>query len=195
MPKIIKIGVGVPTIGQVKSQTAISLMNMMKLPYDFNPIFAYGPYISENRETIVKIALKGDCTHILFIDHDMKFPPYTIEHLIKQDKDIIAVPYNYKYLPKQTMIKFFDENGGMSKKVLEMPSEIFKVWGMGTGCMLIKADVFRKIKPPYFQMTYFKDGKVDITEDISFCIKARENGYDLWCDPTLLLEHVGDYLF
>ena len=193
MPKI-KIGVGVPTIGLIKSQTTLSLMNMMKLPYEFIPIFAYGPYISENRETIVKIALKGNCSHILFIDHDMKFPPYTIEHLIKQDKDIIGVPYNYKYLPKQTMVKFFDGDG-MSDKVLEMPSEMFKVWGMGTGCMLIKAEVFKKIKPPYFQMTYFKDGKVDITEDISFCMKARANGYDLWCEPTLALTHLGDYEF
>ena len=189
----LKIGVGVPTIGQVKSQTTISLMNMMKLPYDFHPIFAYGPYISENRETIVKIALKGECTHLLFIDHDMKFPAYTIEHLIKQDKDIIAVPYNYKYLPQETMVKFFDENGDMAKKPQEMPGEPFKVWGLGTGCMLIKMDVFKKIKPPYFQMTYFEDGRVDITEDIAFCMKARENGYDLWCEPTLKLTHCGDY--
>jgi len=189
----IRIGVGVPTFGLVKSHTVVSLMEMMKLPYDFYPMFTQGPYVSVNRETIVEIALEYDVDYILFIDHDMKFPRSTIEHLIKRDKDIIAVPYNYRHMPKRTMTKFFGKNGEQSKEMLEMPDKMFKVWGIGTGCMLVKLDVFKKLKPPYFEMVYDKKGKVVVTEDIGFCKKARANGYDLWCEPTLTLRHIGDY--
>ena len=106
---------------------------------------------------------------------------------------MIGVPYNYRYLPKKTMIKFFDKNGNFSKKIHKIPNEMFKVWGLGTGCMLIKTDVFRKIKPPYFKMIYDEKGKVIISGDIGFCEKARANGYDIWCEPTLLINHIGDY--
>jgi len=187
-----KIGIGVPTYGIVKSKTTLSLMEIMKLPYEFFPIFQYGPYISQNRDDIVDTAIKQKCTHLLFVGYDMQFYPVTIDFLIKHDKDIIGGLYNYRSMPIRPMVMLFD-NGKVIKGTKDkIPDDMFKVAGIGMDCCLIKMSVFDKLKKPYFPM-FSKEGKVVNSEDIGFCDKAREAGFDIWCDPTLTVIHIGEY--
>ena len=188
-----KIAIGLPTGGTIKAKTAFSLMEMIRLTsYDFLPIFRHGPYISENKEKIVGIAKEQKCTHMFFVDHDMKFKPSVIEVLISQDKDVIGGLYNYRFLPKTPMNKFFDKEG-KTVAISEIPKETFEVPAIGGGMLLIKMSVFEKIELPYFLMTYNKKGEVEITEDVGFCEKIRKVGFKIWCDPTLPIKHIGDY--
>jgi len=189
-----KIAVCIPTIGTINAKTVRSLMEMMNLPYEFIPIFRYGAYVSENRENLVKCARKVKATHLLFIDHDMKFFNITIDLLIKHDKDIVTAFYNYRTLPITPMVKMFGENSTvLLPKTKDIPDEMFKVAGIGLGCSLIKMSVFDKLEAPYFPMLYDDKGSVIRSEDIGFCEKARDAGYDIWCDPSLQIKHVGDY--
>lgn len=193
---MLKIAVGIPTIGSIKSKTALSLMEMMKLPYEFFPIFQYGAYVSQNREKIVQTAKEQNCTHVLFIDHDMQFFNITIDLMVKHDLDVVAALYNYRFMPITPMVKMFDHKGGVIRAKLEdIPDEMFKVAGMGLGCCLIKMSVFDKLTKPYFPMLYDDEGKVIRSEDIGFFEKARDAGYDIWCDPTLTVKHIGDYAY
>lgn len=36
-------------------------------------------------------------------------------------------------------------------------------------------------------------GSYHYVEDYAFCRKARAAGFDIWCDPSFLVSHVGDY--
>ena len=50
------------------------------------------------------------------------------------------------------------------------------------GCLLIKADVFRNIEPPWFKQGggFLRDGfAIDFTDDAYFCQRARDAGYKL----------------
>lgn len=192
----IKIAVGIPNIGTINSKTAKSLMEMMRLPYEFIPVFQEGAYVSSNREMIVETAKKLEATHLLFIDHDIQFFNVTIDLMLKHDKDIVAAPYNYRFLPANPMVKIFDaEDGAKSASINDMPSELFKVAGIGMGCCLIKMSVFDRIEKPYFPMLYDEMGMVIRSEDIGFCEKARSANFDIWCDPTLTVKHIGQYAY
>ena len=182
-----KIAICVPHYGVIKAKTTLSLMNLMKLPYEFMPIFRYGSYISENKEKMIAIALQYNCTHLFFVDYDVVFEPQLLIELIEADKDVIGAYYNYKYLPTEPMIKFLDKH--------EIPDETFKVAALGGGCLLVKSSVFEKISKPYFPMEYDNEGNVVCTEDTGFCEKVREAGMDVWCNPKLKVEHIGEYVY
>jgi hypothetical protein len=34
-----------------------------------------------------------------------------------------------------------------------------------------------------------------IGEDVNFCKRANEMGLEVWCDPTIRIGHIGEYLY
>ena len=88
------------------------------------------------------------------------------------------------------------EDGDIFGKITmtDLPQEPFKCFALGTGCMLIKMSVFDKIEKPYF---YYGDAGQEglMSEDVYFCDKAHQAGYDVWCDPTIEVGHVGKYIY
>jgi hypothetical protein len=60
--------------------------------------------------------------------------------------------------------------------------------------MLIKIEVFDKLKKPYF-VAYEDENGDHHTEDIEFCINAKKAGFDIWCSPTTPVGHLGIYMY
>jgi GT2 family glycosyltransferase len=52
-------------------------------------------------------------------------------------------------------------------------------------------EVFEKLEKPYFTL----DESRPAMEDVVICEKAREAGYDIWCDPTIKIGHIGTYIY
>ena len=166
-----------------------------------------GGYAAYNRNTAAKKALENNSTHLMFIDHDMIFPPDGLSKLIAHDKDIILANYNTRGVHQETV----GENGEkrialastlkMGKKdayeqvdVDSLPKdEIFEVAAGGTGFMLIKTEVFKKLPYPWFVAS--EEGRVWTTEDIFFCELAKEHGFKIWCDPSIEMGHMGEYTY
>jgi hypothetical protein len=80
--------------------------------------------------------------------------------------------------------------------------ELFKVASLGMGCVLIKADVFKKIARPWFEVEY--SGQLDqngmdehTSEDVTFYDRARLQGFDIWCDWELSqqIKHIGTFAY
>jgi len=61
------------------------------------------------------------------------------------------------------------------------------------GFCLIKADVFKNIKYPYFKFDWIEgDGEpYEVGEDLYFCDQAREAGYKIKLNTGIVLEHEG----
>lgn len=131
---------------------------------------------------------------ILWIDSDIVWTPEDVIKLYESDKDIVSGAYllatgevtAYPVALKRALT--YDE-------VLPM-TELMKVGAIGFGFVCIKQGVFESLSRPWFQSaitTLTVDGK-DFTfpiigEDISFCERARANGYDIWFDPTVRVTH------
>lgn len=187
--------VGVITGDFIRAKTVMTLIQLLKTsPHIANLMVEQGPYIHLNRNRIVEAVLKDDYTHLFFVDNDVCFAAEALDRLIADDKDIVAAPYNKRCLPPESMIKMRDKDGNpIGGNLKDLPKELFKCYALGTGCMLIKTEVFKNIEKPWF---YYGEVKgEEIGEDVYFCKKAHEAGYDVWCNPSIQVGHVGEHIF
>ena len=91
----------------------------------------------------------------------------------------------------------FRKNGGvMNHETVESISKRkkpFTVDYTGFGWVCIKHGVFEKLPYPWFapKMQVFESGAVQdmCGEDVSFCLDAIEEGYEIWCDPRIRVGH------
>ena len=60
--------------------------------------------------------------------------------------------------------------------------------GCGFGCVLMKSDVFLDVYGRFKEMF---EPIGDNGEDVAFCWRARQCGYKIWCDPSVICGHVG----
>ena len=190
---MLKIAIGMPCNRQIKTDTYLSLMNMvLEYPMDYVPLVATQGYtIAENRTWLVNKAIMAECTHILFIDDDMIFPPDTLTRLLKHNKDIIGVVYHSRMFPPSPVVVL--ENGKViPDKDLE---PLMKCQHVGTGVMLINLEVFKKINRPWFKFETHENGCTIRGEDAWFCKQARVKDYKIWCDTTIKIGHIGDFTY
>ena len=92
----------------------------------------------------------------------------------------------------------FRRNGGvMNHETVDSISKrrkaLFTVDYTGFGWVLIKKGVFENLEYPWFapKMQVFESGAVQdmCVEDVSFCLDAKEEGFDIWCDPRIRVGH------
>jgi hypothetical protein len=143
------------------------------------------------------IPFEGQITYdkLLWIDSDIMFTPDDVFKLYHSDKDIITGAY----IIGNGEVTVYPEEGkkGFSiSEILEMDKEPVKVSGAGFGFICVKSGVFEKLSRPWFQSTEAEaelNGKMIkfqiMGEDISWCKRVRNLGYDIWFDPTVKLIH------
>lgn len=187
-----KIAIGMVCLGSVKTRTVRDLCALLKtFPYEYELIFKEGGALHSNREQMAQMAIDTGCTHLLFIDSDMAFERDAVNHLLARDKDIIGAHYNHRRFPLQTTVLEFEEN----RNKRETLPALHKVEGMGTGFLLIKTEVFKKMPHPWFFWEIDEKGMTTMGEDFWFCKKAREAGFDVWVDLLVPIKHIGNNLF
>ena len=93
----------------------------------------------------------------------------------------------------------FASNGGVMNhetlETIQKRKKPFTVDYAGFGWLLIQKGVFEDKKMPYPwfapKMQVFESGNVQdmCGEDVSFCLDAKEAGYEIWCDPRIRVGH------
>ena len=196
--------IGMCTGGTVRSETVTSLIGAMEMlkqkGVDTGLSIQVGGYVAWNRNALVRTAKERGATHLMFIDNDMIFPASGIVRLLDHDKDIVGGAYNARGvegMPVVSTVKLSDDyTSGKYDFNAQIPPQLFKCYGMGTGFMLIKMSVFDdpKLPAPWFEAPEDPDG-THHTEDIEFCRKALKLGYDVWCSPTIKIGHIGTHVY
>lgn len=185
-----KICIGLPTNRGVKPQTALSLLNMIAhSKYRFHFVISTKGYnTAENRNRIVAQAMQNNCTHLLLTDDDMTYDPDSLDRLVAHNKEIVGATANVRG-------EHPDEVETLVVEYLEERSEteVFKVKAIGGAMLLIDLSIIPKLETPLFWYKVHKIGMVEMSNDYWFCEKAREAGFDIWCDPTIKMGHLGDY--
>lgn len=193
-----KIAISVPHTGVIKTKTAFSLIRMLKkFPYDYCFMESEGSILHLNRERLAQGAIENECTHLLFVDSDMIFPEDALLKLLGRNKDIIGTTCNSRglgvfcgYSPVATH-KIEDKEEVIDEK----HGELLKCAAVGTGFMLIKTKVFKNLKQPWFFWESNEKGELITGEDVWFCRLARKAGFDIWCDMSIKMGHIGDYIY
>ena len=163
-----------------------------------------------SRNLILRYGIDNNYTHILMLDSDVIPPENIIEELLKWDKGIISgVYFNYfninnkkqllpvvwKYLtekefeelkknyPKYSNLKSRTEiKRHITKEEIDS-DELHEVAVPSAGCMLIRRDVFKKVK-------YGKFKETGADDDIYFIEKAREFGFEPYCYTKVKCNHL-----
>jgi hypothetical protein len=63
----------------------------------------------------------------------------------------------------------------------------------------MKEGVFENIPRPWFKIRHVKwdevDFEVNMGEDYSWCENAKDQGYEIWVDPTVRVKHHKETIF
>ena len=186
-----KIAIGMACQDTIKTKTAFSLIHSLRYaPFEYDFFVQMSCDLIGNRVRLIRQAIEGGFTHLLFVDHDVFFPPRkgvsVITRLLEQEKDIIGAPYNFRSLPLKSTA--FPVDG-------EDLSKPYRCHAIPTGLMLINLKIFEKIPEPWIQFGRDAKGNMVHGEDAFLCQKAIEHGFEVWADPTLDVKHIGDYEF
>lgn len=141
--------------------------------------------IDHARFRLVEGALDLDVDKLLFVDADMGFPPDALLRLLGREQTIVGATYPSRHAATihGTAIDHSTLNGcGLA----EMKSLPF-------GMMLVDRSVFETLPRPWFKTEWDAERSTFVGEDVTFCTRAREAGFQVWCDLDLSHEiiHLG----
>jgi hypothetical protein len=151
--------------------------------------------ITASRNKLARMGLEINPTHLLWIDTDQTFPRDALVQLLSHDKDVAGAFYSKKTPPFGTVgcvmtgVTIDDIAKGGIHRASVMPH----------GLLLVKADVYSRLKFPWYYETIEEEFVREdypegiVSEDVNFsrnCIKA---GIEMWVDAdlTFLTGHCG----
>jgi predicted SAM-dependent methyltransferase len=188
----VNIVVGIPSFGMVSTYFMQGRMGQaMPLVSSAIDKFVIGKPIADARNEIVEFALSQGANYIYWLDDDVIPPPDAFLKMYKHRVDIINGVYWSKSNPPMPLLfrnhfegPYWDWHVG----------DLIEIDAAGSGLTLVKTDVYRKIKEPWYSTDYasfpgVKSAPPNNTEDLYFYWKAREAGYKIWADTSIQAYH------
>jgi hypothetical protein len=152
-----------------------------------------GPH---NRWLAGQQAIQTESDYLWLVDNDMAIPSDALPRLVAADKELIGADYSYRRLPLMSTVKMLDATGEIViADRSTFPKEPFRCHAIGSGCKLVKVSALKRIPQPWFALAWNADGSLAKTDDVWFCEQAKSVGIETWCDPSLDVKHIGDFLY
>ena len=188
------VAVCTPCLNYVDAEFAIDLANLCG--YLGRQNISYGVYIRSGsmlptqRTKLAEISEHAD--YVLWLDSDMRFPITIYYDLVKHDKDIVACNYLTRD-GKNNTTSFIKNKDIITRLSLTQREKLVQVDFCGMGVMLVKKAVFDRIPKPWFDIIWNPDSQTYSGEDIYFCQKAADYGFEIWIDTETSKEvkHIG----
>lgn len=197
--KMKKILIAIPTNRNIEAQTFKSIYDLV-IPEGYEVTFQYfwGYQVDQVRNLIAHWTTQYGFDYLFAVDSDIAFASDTLVKMLSQDKDMISGIYIQR-IPSTHTIEIMRKNpsGGVSHvNWADIKGRgVVPIDGCGFGCVLIKAEVFAAIQYPHFLYHSAIDHANTVSEDVHFCNQARNKGFTLWADTSILCEHIGSWTF
>ena len=191
-----KVFIAVPSMDSVPAFFAQSLA-LLQRAGDTQIGWEVGSLVYHARNNLARQAIKAEADWVLWLDSDMVFAPDTLQRMLKvcQDNSIdflTAVCFRRK--PPYTPCLFDRlekvDKGASYTALLSAPEGLFKVGGCGFAGVLVSTQVILDVAAKFNGRMF--DPIEGFGEDVSFCWRARQCGYDIWCDSGIEFGHVGN---
>jgi hypothetical protein len=193
--------------GSLPWATAVSLMaTVRKCDREGIPIKISAPVgssvVTWARNAVVGEFLRGDCTHLFWIDSDIVWRPADFFRLVGfgAAHDVIGAAYMLKKEPPEFVVNVpdpnhYEVNGYGNVRVRSLP----------IGFTICRREVIERVAatkemmhdelakvdyPDFFRLSRSAAGK-PLGEDIAFYQDAAAAGFTCWLDPSIKLAHVG----
>lgn len=146
-------------------------------------------------------------THLLWVDADMSFDPDDIYRLILHDKDVIGGMYPTKSFPPRYCAQVLREAAGSNG--WNTRDGLVPVARLGMGFTLIKRSVIEKMIAAHPERKFtdsnrtlhalwatgLDEARNWVGEDYRFCDLWRRIGGEVWADPNMVVNHIGQFNF
>ena len=186
--------IAVPCMDQVPAPFCQSLASLQKVG-DCVLTMKTGSLIYTSRNSLATTAIQSEADYVFWLDSDMVFSPDTLVRMMdtlqKNDLDILTGLYFRRVPPYSPVLFEKIEIDGLICDYSEyntIPEGLFEVGACGFGCVLMKTDVFFDVQSKFGNM-FAPIGNTG--EDVAFCWRARQCGYKITCDPSVICGHVG----
>ena len=187
--------IAIPCMDQVPALFAQSL-STMRMVGECQIAFQIGSLIYTSRDDLARYAMKEGFDYVLWLDSDMIFPEDFHERMFKtlteNNLDILSGIY-YKRKPPYSPVIF--DKMQLKGKIWDyswledVPDSLFEVGACGFGCVLLKTEVLMSVQ---LKHGYLFHPMQNGGEDVAFCVRARDCGYKIMCDSTIVCGHVGN---
>jgi len=186
--------VGIPHTGQIRAELGVNFVQWMSDPRfttEILPVKKLRP-VTHARNFLVKEFLDnpafGECQYILMVDSDMSTPPNILE-LALYNKPIMGA---LTFMVKEGHVVpiAMRRHGRGYSLVTPLPgNDLVEVDATGTGCLMIRRDVFSRLKRPFFEYVLDDNGLVQLGNDFYFCMKAKEAGIPVFIHTGYVTAH------
>ena len=194
-----KTMIAVPCMDMMPSLFVASLMALKVVGDPCEKYFGMNSLIYDTRNKIAKHAIENDIERVLWLDSDMEFERDLMERLsawIDYGLDFISGIYVTRKEPiRPTIFKGMEIRDTPEGRKAIAPtyedypeSEVFEIDACGFGVVMTTVKLLKDVTEAYglpFTPVF------GYGEDLSFCMRARELGYKIWCDSSITAGHVG----
>lgn len=184
--------IAIPTNKYIEPETMKAVYDLI-IPEGYKTEFQffYGYQVDQIRNLIASWAQRYD--YLFSVDSDIVFKPDTLVKLLAHNKDIVSGLYIQRK-PGQHILELY--RGGRNVPYQDIKGlGLVEVDGCGFGCVLVKGDVFRRMEYPHFVYRSALDHAHTLSEDVYFCMKAKNMGFRVFADTSILCEHIGNTKF
>ena len=189
-----KLLIAVPTLDTVPVDFLESLSKLIIRLKDDGVDFALkieaGTLVYFARENLARYAIANRFTHVLWLDSDMVFSEEIVEDLQFCGKDIVTGIAHSRRPPFSSCL-FTEIYPGVEKFKGEYPQQAFKVAACGMACVLMSVKVLDAVYNKFGNMFQPLNEPLTYGEDVAFCWRAAQCGFDIWAEPTVRVGHVG----
>lgn len=187
--------IAVPSMDSVPAVFAQSL-SMLEKEGNCAVAFQVGSLVYHSRNDLAKKALEMGADYVMWFDSDMVFEPSVMRDMLKtmreDDIDFLTGIYHRRVEPYTPTIfkkaEIFEADQVCNWQGYDdfPENQIFEIEACGFGCVLMSTQILFDVGARYRGMF---DPIGNVGEDISFCWRARQCGYELYADPSIKLGH------
>ena len=197
-----RVLIAVPTFENIYPDTFKAIYDMDKGGHDCEFEFVRGYDVATARNRAVQLALDGGYDYLMFVDNDVTPPRDALVNLISHGVDVCSGYYAHRDksgndTDKSNVCKLGEFNytnqytGAELKEMRERGDHLFRIHGGGMGCILIRVDVFRRIKYPWYDWVNYVDDKHSmLSEDLYFCEECKFMHIKIHADSRVACGHM-----
>ena len=201
-------------MGELKYMIAVPCMDAMPTPFVAaltalkrvgltKHSFLSNSLVYDARNMLAQEAIETGVDRILFLDSDMFFRSDLMERMAA-DLDtgvdfVTGISFKRRFPTMPCIYKtvgiFVDEKlAGKTEAYTDYPKDgIFPIAGCGFGAVMMNTKVLKSIYEAHGEP--FNPMPGILGEDLSFCYRARDLGFNLFCDSRIKVGHVGQFIY
>lgn len=198
----IRLAIAVPTAGMVRMGFAYSLCGLIsavaargmptrpEASLTISMDVVESSVIHTNREQLVRRAIDGGKTHLMFFDDDMTFEPQILEIMLGRRQPVVVVNYLIKTADPEFVAVGLD---GKRVPTRDDSTGLQPIAYSGFGASLFDLDVFNGTPQPWFLPKFIPESNSYTTEDNPCFERIREAGHTVYLDhdASKLVSHHG----